>query len=96
MVSSDIRKFTETETSKKNSYIAGNGNPKNTSYILGNVTFQSTLRRFLILLETEPPKKFPIVSQEKAFLVFPETETQKKIAYVSGNKTFLHFRKRKA
>ena len=44
-----------------------------------------TPRKFLILQETEIPKKFLIFPQKKAFLIFQETETQKKIPYISGN-----------
>ena len=75
---SNIKKFLifeETETLK-------------TSYISGG-TFSSsknfTLRKFIILQETEAPKKFIIFSQKKAVLIFWETETPPKIPYISGN-----------
>ena len=68
-----LKKFQETETLKKASYISGNG------------TFQSTLRKCLIFKETETPKKFLIFSQRKLFLYLG-----------NGNheKCFLYFRKR--
>ena len=44
------------------SSISGNGNPKKASYISGNRTFQSTARKYLILQETETPKKLIIFS----------------------------------
>ena len=37
---SNINKFQETETPKKNPYISGNGKPKKDFYILGNANFQ--------------------------------------------------------
>ena len=80
LLSSNNKKFQETEASKKIPYISGNRNLKKDSYISENGTFQST------------PKKFLIFSQKKAFLIFPETETSKnffifqetELSYISG------------
>ena len=52
----NIKKVQEMETPKKIPYVSGNENPKKVSYISGNRTFQSTLRKFLILQETEAAK----------------------------------------
>ena len=48
-----LKDLQETETPKKNTDIPGNGNPKKKAYTLGNGTFQSTLRKYLIFQETE-------------------------------------------
>ena len=39
----------------------------------------SNIKEFLILKETETPKKFHVFSQKKAVLIFRETETLKKL-----------------
>ena len=81
LLSSNIKNFQETETpKKKNSYISGNRNPKKAFYILGNGTFQSTPRKFILFLEIETLKKI---------LMLPEME----LSYILGNVTFLYFRK---
>ena len=68
---------------KKIPYISGKGNPKKSSYISWNGTFQPKLEK-----QKNPPrenflysniKKILIISQKKAFLIFWETETPKKI-----------------
>ena len=54
---------------------------------------KSTPREFLVLLETENPKKKFIFFQKKAFFIFRGTETPKKffifqetqLSYISGN-----------
>ena len=63
---------------KKIPYISGNGNSRKASYISGNGTFQSTPRKFLILQETEAPKKLVMLSQKKAVLIFSEMENWEK------------------
>ena len=103
LLGSSIKKFQETETPKKTPYISGNRKPKKASDISGNGTFQFTPRKFIILQETEVPKKFLIFSQKKDFLLFWETETSKKsfifqeteLSYIPGGnlkiKNFLYF-----
>ena len=101
-----LKKFRKRRPWKKIPYISGNGNPKIISYILGNGTFQSTLRKFLIFQKTETPKKLLIFSQKKAVIIYYETETPKKslyfrkwnflifqeteLSYTSGSRTFLY------
>ena len=77
---------------KKLPYISGNGKPKKASYISRNGTFQSTLRKLIILQETETLKKFLLFSQKKDFLIFWEKRSLKHF-YISGNRTFLYFKK---
>ena len=50
----------------------------------------SNIKKFLILQETETPKKFLMFSKKKAFHIFWKTET-KKTPLHSGNGTFLYF-----
>ena len=52
-----------------------------------------TPRKFLMLQETETPKKILRSSQKKAFLIFIKMETPKKI-YISENGFFLYSRKK--
>ena len=73
--------FQETETPKKIPYISGNENPKKASYISRNGTFQSTLRKLIILQETETLKKFLLFSQKKDFLIFWEKRSLKHSLY---------------
>ena len=106
LLGSSIEKFQETETPKKIPYVSGNRKPKKASDISGNGTFQSTPKKFIILQETEVPKKFLIFSQKKDFRLFWETETSKKsfifqeteLSYIPGSnlqnlkiKKFLYF-----
>ena len=51
--------------------------------------FSSLRENFLILQETETPRKLFIFSQKEAFLIFEEMETPKKKIYISVNETFL-------
>ena len=46
LLSSNNKKFQETEASKKIPYISGNRNLKKDSYISENGTFQSTPKKF--------------------------------------------------
>ena len=80
LLSSNIKKIQEMETPQKIPYISENRDPKKASYILGNETFPSTIRKFTIHQEMKTPKKL-IFSQKNAFHVFPETETRK-ILYI--------------
>ena len=66
---------------KKFPFISGNGNPKKASYISRNGTFQSTLRKLIILQETETLKKFLLFSQKKDFLIFWEKRSPKHSLY---------------
>ena len=52
------------ETPKKTPYISGNRNPKKTSYISRNE------RKFLLLQESKPPKKFLYFLKRKLSLYF--------------------------
>ena len=86
---SNIRKFQETETPKKNPYTSGNGNPRKASYISGNGTLpfspqaqrikESTPRKFLILQETEAPKNFLYFLKRKLFLYFRKRKRRRKV-----------------
>ena len=49
LLGSNIKKFQETETTKKIPYISGNRNPRKAFYILGNETLRSTHRKIFIL-----------------------------------------------
>ena len=57
----------------------------------------SNLKKFLLFLEMETPKKFLIFSQKKAFLIFQETVAPKKfvifleteLSYIFLKKVFL-------
>ena len=86
--------FPKKSRSEKFSYFSGNGTPnpqppKNSLYFR-KMEFSSSLRgNFLILQETETPRKLFIFSQKEAFLIFEETETPKKKFYISVNETFL-------
>ena len=93
LLGSNIKKIQETETPKKIIYISGNRNPKKASYILGDGTFQSTPRKFLILQKTEPPKKFLIFSQKITCSYVSGNGNSEKIPYISENATSLYFRK---
>ena len=84
LFSSNIKRFQETETPKKLSYISVNRSPRKIS---GNGTFQSTPRKFLILQETKTPKKFLTFSQKKDFLIFWKTENPKKLFIVQEVET---------
>ena len=79
---------------------------ENFSYISGNGTLQnfelqklkkSAPRKFLILQETETPRKLLIFSQKKVVLIFRKMETPKRLfifqetelSYISRNEAFL-------
>ena len=81
LVSSNIKNNQETETPKKSTYISGNGNPKQASYILGNRYFQPK------------PQKMKKIYPEKRFLIFQEMElSNSKIKnFLIQNKGFLIF-----
>ena len=98
LLSSNIKKKSGNRTppprlKKKILYISGHKNAEKASSVSGNGTFQSTLRKFLILQQAEVPTKFMIFSQKKAFLIFWKWETLKKffifqetkLSYISGN-----------
>ena len=61
LLSSNIKKKSGNEKTKKASYISGNG------------TFQSSPRKFLIFQETEEPKK-SLNFRKWNFLILQETE----------------------
>ena len=61
---------------------------KKASYILGNITFQSTSRKFPLFQEMETPKK-SLYFRKWIFLILQETE----LSYTSGNGTVLYFGK---
>ena len=87
--SSNIKKFlifsyisgNGTPPPKKIPYISGSGNPKKASYISGNENLHCSAqaRKFLIIQETETPKKTSLFSHKKASFIFRETETPTKL-----------------
>ena len=70
--------------------------PTKKENLLGNGTFQFTLRQFLILQETETLEKLLIFSSRKLFLYFSIRKTWKSFLYFKKRKpckNFLYFRK---
>ena len=73
LFSSNIKKFQEMETTKKTPYISGNGNPKKTSFISENGTFQSYASGNI------GPKKIPYVFSKERFFYISENGNPGKI-----------------
>ena len=90
---SNIKKFQETETPKKNPYISGNGNPKKSFLYFGEWNFLVRPEKISYISGNKKPEKISYIFLKESFSYISGNGYPEKIIYIAGNGTFLYFKK---